>query len=363
MALTEGSYRTLLQGIAPVEITLSGDVECGDPLCYNSGWVVADASTAATSDATFVAGHDGSSGDSITAYKSAILGNFTSGTAGGFVYLSDTAGDYTETAGTITMAVGQVLSSTSITVDPSGTSTGGISFNGTFLNDVIDFTGVTIDHTGSGGPCFIRAGAYGTPVTNADEDQSGFIRMYGQTSANGSSYDRGIFVCLKTTGLKGIFPVAGLAEVLAQTGAGPSKVQAAQFICHMNSATAKLATLGGDATAGMYAAWLKVTSNTGSVCSAGSRVASVWLDNQMNGTVSGEEYTIFSTTGGSVPDAWAAFETSSSGWSQFLYFDSTCSAVQPVVTSGCNVSGAGGSEAYLKVLLNATQYGIPLIAI
>ena len=38
-------------------------------------------------------------------------------------------------------------------------------------------------------------------------------------------------------------------------------------------------------------------------------------------------------------------------------------AKEPFVASGCNVSGAGASEAYLKVSVNGTQYGIPLIAI
>jgi len=144
---------------------------------------------------------------------------------------------------------------------------------------------------------------------------------------------------------------------------GPNKVQAGQFISHLNSSTALLATLGGDTTAGMYGIWAKVCSEVGAVASNGSRVAAVWVDNQMSGTVSGEEYSIFATTGASVPDAFIGFETSSSGWSQFLYFDATMAATQPVVTSGCNVSGAGASEAYLKVLLDGTQYGIPLIAI
>uniref|UniRef100_A0A6M3IGA3 Uncharacterized protein n=1 Tax=viral metagenome TaxID=1070528 RepID=A0A6M3IGA3_9ZZZZ len=227
---------------------------------------------------------------------------------------------------------------------PDGT----VSFNGTFTDDCLDFTSVAINHTGSNGPCLIRAGTYASPVSNADEDQSGMIRLYSTTSAGGTSYDRGVFACCKTTNTKGVFPVAGLAEVNAiASGTGPNKVQAGQFIAHLNDATALLATMGGDATAGMYGTWNKITSEVGSVASAGSRAAAVWVDNQMNGTVSGEEYGIFSTTGGSVPDAWAAFETTSSGWAQLFYFDETAYDQAPI------------SGTSLKVLVNASQYYLP----
>jgi len=235
-----------------------------------------------------------------------------------------------------------------------------LDFSGAYTEDVIDFSGVTINSTGSNGPGLIRAGTYATPIANADEDQSGFMRLYGETSANGSSYDRGIFVCLKTTGLKGIFPIAGLAEVLAQSGAGPSKAQAAQFITMLQEATSKLATLGGDATAGMYAAWLKVGSVSGAVASAGSRVAAVWLDNQMNGTVSGEEYAAFITCGGSKVDAVFGFETTSSGWTSLFYFDETAYDQDPVVSGDAT---GGNKDYHLRVNLNGTMYGIQLYAL
>jgi len=245
-----------------------------------------------------------------------------------------------------------------------GTCTTGIDFTGTYTGNCIDFTDVTIDHTGSNGPCLIRAGTYASPLANADEDQSGLIRLYMETSADGTSYDRGIFVCLKTTGIKGIFPISGLAEVLAQSGNGPSKVQACQFIAHLNSPTAKLAALGGDSAAGMYGGWFKITANEGATTAAGSRAAPIWLDNQLYGAninASMEEYTIFSRTGGSQPKAWAGFETTSSGWDQLLYFDETMAAAEPFVATGCTI--AEGDSPYLKVLVNATQYGIPLVAI
>jgi len=246
--------------------------------------------------------------------------------------------------------------SNTVTPITIGTCATGIDFTGTFTGNAIDFSDSTHVPTGSNGPCLIRAGTYATPITNTSEGQSGLVRLYMSTSADGSSYDRGVFVCLKTTGIKGIFPVSGLAEVLEQSGAGPTKAQAAQFIAGLHTATSKLATIGADTTAGMYGAWLKVYSIVGSEASSGSRVAAVWLDNQMCGTVSGEEYSIFSTTGGTKPDAWAAFETTSSGWTNFLYFDETAYDQLPIVSA----EPTGSTKKYLAVSLDGTAYGIPL---
>jgi hypothetical protein len=228
----------------------------------------------------------------------------------------------------------------------------GIDFVGTYTGNAIDFSNATIAPAGSNGPCFIRLGTYASPYDyGADEDQSGVIRIYTTTEAGGTSYDRGVFVCTKTTNTKGVFPISGLAEVNdIASGNGPTKVQAGQFIAHLNSATAKLAALGGDSTAGMYGLWAKITANSGATTASGSRAAPIWLDNQLYGAninAGMEEYAIFSTTGGSVPHAWAGFETTSSGWAQLLYFDETAYDQEPV------------SGTSLKVLVNATQYYLP----
>jgi len=239
-----------------------------------------------------------------------------------------------------------------------GTVATGISFTGTYTGNVIDFTSATIAPTGSAGPCFIRAGAYGSPINlGADEDQSGMIRMYVTTSAGGTSYDRGLFMFCETTGTKGIMPVAGLAEVGA--GGAPIAVYPAQFIAHLNSATASLGANGR-----MFGGWFKVTANEGATIPSTAIVAPLWVDNQLYGSnISGsvQEYGIWFTAGGTVPLAVMGFETTSSGWDQLIYFDETMAAVEPFVATGCNVTVA--SVPYLKVLINATQYGIPLIAI
>jgi len=237
-----------------------------------------------------------------------------------------------------------------------------LKLTGGLNRDTIDLSGVTYVPTGSNGPCLIRAGTYANPLAITKEAQSGLIRLYAETNADGTSYDRGVFVCLKTTGKKNIFPIAGLAEVLAQASTGPTAVMAAQFICHLNSATAKLAT-SASATDGMFAAWLKITANDGATVSTAARVAPLWLDNQLYGANASNalEYTIYNTTGGSVPKAWAAFSTSGAGWAQLLYFDATMATVVPFVATGCSVTVA--TVPYLKVLIGTQQYGIPLIAI
>jgi len=208
----------------------------------------------------------------------------------------------------------------------------------------------------------ISAGSYASKLAHAGNE----MITLAATGSTASTFYLGIGSYITVTGEDSWgFPLCTLVESTDTTGV--SKLQGMQSMAFLGtvggSEAAHLKTLGGDATAGMYAGWFKVGANSNCVCDSGSRVAAIWVDNQMSGTVSGEEYGIFATTGASVPDAFIGFETSSSGWSQLFYFDSTMASTQPVVTSGCNVSGAGASEAYLKVLVDTTQYGIPLIAI
>ncbi len=235
-----------------------------------------------------------------------------------------------------------------------GSCVTGIDLAGTYTGNAIDLSNATIDHTGSSGPCLIRAGTYAAPVTNADEDQSGMIRLYSETSANGSSYDRGIFVCCKTTGLKNIFPIAGLAEVLAQSGAGPDDVCAGQFISHLFTSTSKLASGGF----GMFGTWNKITSVTGSTTASSTVVAPVWVDNQMNGTVSGEEYGLFCTTGGTRPNGLIGLETTSSGYDQLIYADSTFDSGAGTCIETASVPGT--QDARIRVWYDGLQYYIPL---
>ena len=243
----------------------------------------------------------------------------------------------------------------------TGVSTG-LDMQGAYTNAAIDLTDVTLNHSGSSGPVMIRAGTYGSPVSSSDPHQSGMIRLYGSNDAatdDGTGfYDRGLFAYLRTDKAKGIFPVAGLAEVRTTAGDGPVAVMASQFIAGLHTADSKLAATAS-VTDGMFGSWLKVYSVTGSVAAATSRVAPVWLDNQMSGTVSGEEYAAFITSGGSKVDAVFGFETSSVGWTNLMYFDETAYDQDPVVAG----DATGGSKDYgLRVSINGTAYLIQLYA-
>ena len=239
----------------------------------------------------------------------------------------------------------------------------GLSFTGAYTNSALNFTNVTLDHSGASGPVMMRAGTYASPVSSSDPHQSGMIRLYGTNSAitdDGTGfYDRGIFVYNRITGNKSAFPIAGLVEVRdVGSEAGPVAVQAAQFIVGLHTSTAKLAAAAG-ATDGMFGSWNKVYSVTGSVAAATSRVAPIWLDNQMSGTVSGEEYGIFATTGGTRPDAFIGFETTSSGYNQFIIFDETFNSSAGTMVTTDSVPG-GNQDARIKVMYNGTQYYLAL---
>jgi hypothetical protein len=238
-----------------------------------------------------------------------------------------------------------------------------ISLQGTYTSDVIDLSGVTYIPTGSAGPCLLRAGTYDIPLANSSADQSGLIRLYMQTSGNGASYDRAIFSCLKTTGTKGAISTAGLVELLATGGAGPMNVKGCEFIVDLHATGAKL-----PASAIAYGGWFKVTAIDGATIDATAKVAPLWLDNQLYGANASGclEYTIWNTTGGTVPKAWAGFGTTSAGWANLLYFDATMAAQAPIVTSfagnGAWVPGNKGTFTQcgqLKILIGTNQYYIP----
>lgn len=246
------------------------------------------------------------------------------------------------------------MATTGIYIGGDGTT--GIVFAGDYVSHVLDFSDVT---QAAGDISLIRAGNYttGEELDVAGEDQYGMLRFYLSTDDDGTSYNRGIFVCLKTAGTKNIFPISGLAEVLADD-IGPAKAQAAQFIAGLHEDGSKLSAPGEVACPGMFGAWLKVYSVVDSIAASGSMVAPVWIDNQMCGTVSGEEYGIFATTGGTRPDGFIGFETSSSGYDQFIYADTSFDA--GAGTCFETSAGPASQTARIKVWYDSSQYYILL---
>lgn len=244
-------------------------------------------------------------------------------------------------------------------IDFTGAMTNSIKFSNTNSGDIISFSGITWvpNSDGSAGNCLIRAGTYVSPITNSSTYQSGMIRLYGQTSGTGTSYDRAIFACLKTTGTKNVIPIAGLVEILASTGSGVTNCKACEFIVDLHS-TSSLAA----ATATLHAGWFKITAIDGATITSGAIASPLWVDNQLYGAniAPVTEYGLYCTTGGSKPKAFLGFNTTSSGYSNFIHFDSTY-ASNYMLTSG-DIDG-GTASYYLKVSINGTAYGIQIYTI
>jgi len=117
MAFTDNpDGRIILAGYLPVQITLSGTVRTGDLVGYNSGWKQADANNSIYAE--LVAGQHGSSGKKITCYRMARVGGITTGTAGNVLYLSDTTGEYSASAGTVSQRVGFELGNGEMLIEP-----------------------------------------------------------------------------------------------------------------------------------------------------------------------------------------------------------------------------------------------------
>ena len=226
-----------------------------------------------------------------------------------------------------------------------------ISFAGALgtADHVIDFSGITPPS----GKNLIRAGSYSSPLAYPAAS-GGLLQMYYSQDA-----DTGVDVCTffygVTTGQAGALGCTALVESNAATP-GPKTLEGGQFMAGLRSG-AYLATASGDATAGMYGAWLKVYAAADSVASSGCKVAAIWLDNQMSCTVSGEEYAAYITTGGSVPDAVFGFNTSSSGWASMFNFDSTMVGKAPLSSLACANTA---SDSSILIKINGSTKYIPV---
>jgi len=232
------------------------------------------------------------------------------------------------------------------------TMTGDLDFSGANTTHAINFDAATLSKT------LIGAGSYSSPM-----DQSCTTGLAGFTSTSDDAdswrYSAGLYIKGTGSGTK----VLGLGLQSEYNGlVGADRLFGMNSIAYLGGGgeAAKLLTLGGDGTAGMYAGWFKVTAPVAAVVDSGSRVAALWIDNQMNCVCNGEEYAAFITCGGSKVDAVFGFETTSSGWTSLFYFDETAYDQDPVVSG----DATGGNKGYhLRVNLNGTMYGIQLYAL
>jgi len=119
-----GTGRIIEQGEGLVKITLAEACKAGDILGYSSGWKRALATTGTAIQGRLVAGEDGASGDVITAYRRAVVGDYSGGTAGNPVYVAEGT-DYGEiietkptTSGDCDTVIGYMVSGTVAALEP-----------------------------------------------------------------------------------------------------------------------------------------------------------------------------------------------------------------------------------------------------
>ncbi len=251
----------------------------------------------------------------------------------------------------------KISDSASTTGIAIGSCTTGLSLAGTYSGKAISLTGTFSDHAIYIAPAAtlgtknaFRVGSWGSEA--AYTAGAGLFRMYGNIST-GTDATVMMFLRSLNTSLADNFAVQIYADSDATTP-GPANVHAADFYAVVNDG--KYIKLGTNLYDGLIATWHKVTAPVGA--HVDGNAFAIFLDNQINTTVGGVEAAILSMTGGSKPDSWAYFKTTSSGYDQLLYFDSTFNSG----AGSCVTTDAvpGTQDARVKVYYNGAQYYIAL---
>ena len=210
---------------------------------------------------------------------------------------------------------------------------------------VLDFSSVTV-----------AAGANVIRGVGLDlEDVTGYLCFEGNTTTGfrySSYWQQSTDGDAKILGL-GVFP-----QIIS--GGASDRMQSLSTVMSVESG-GTLEDRNGDATAGAHCVWAKFGMDlSNATFESGARVAPIWSDIQVNnGDISGEEsYHFFASAGGSRARAMLRIEGHSV---YFLESDSTLDDRMAVSTGYADTQSATPS-GYLKVNLNGTIYGIPLMA-
>lgn len=254
--------------------------------------------------------------------------------------------------------VGDLTAVGSITTDSTlvqaGTMANGISMTGTYSDHVIDIQPAAT----MGDNKAIYIGTWGSEAEM--NDGGGLFRIYGKVGSGGTA-TANIFVRTLSESTTPPISAQFYSDVdAADSASAPNTMDGIDVFALVNDGKyfAAPANDSLDMLQGMRAGWFKVGAGTTS--NIYGNVATIWVDNQLNCTPTGNEYSIFSTTGGSKPDAWAGFETTSSGWSYLFSFDKTAYDQDPV---GSGDISTGSADYYLKVDINGVAYGLQLHAL
>ena len=223
MSFADISVKTLLVGEGEARITLAGAVKTGDLVGVNAtnGWVKAQGASTAVK-AQFVAGEAGASGGKITVFRRALLRaayGAVAGEIGDPLYLGDTAGSVSTSAGSITQVVGYIASATDIVLEVpyplEGAAAGWLTLDGVL---------------------YMAAGTYETPAVNTagGTGQVEFHSLWTKmTHATARGY--GHRVSLELTGVSSRTSNAGRFELWlsapsGQTQGGGAAIHAAAYL-------------------------------------------------------------------------------------------------------------------------------------
>lgn len=177
------------EGLQEVSLKAATTCQAGDLIGYNSGWVLADAN--GVYDALFVATatQPTAAGKVVVAEKCKIdFGSTCTATANDLVYASDTAGDYSASAGTSIQVVGRMITAQIAYVEPQKYGVGTVGIPVTAVGQL---TGIALAATETAGSFNI----------NLDADM---LDLIGETTNNETETTEGVFqVCLPSNYLPG----------------------------------------------------------------------------------------------------------------------------------------------------------------
>ena len=243
-----------------------------------------------------------------------------------------------------------------------GTIGTGISQTGTFSSHGINLGGAYSGHaiyypaTASlaTNKRILRFGDYGTeiPVVGGQGIIRTYCKVNSGTGATALQFHWGFTENTSS-------PIGSQMQIESQAGTpGPTGICGHDFL--VGIASTKYLAASATEGDGLRATWHKVYASADSVCNGD--VYPVWIDHQMSCAVAGTEASIRVSTGGTRPNAFVWFHTTSSGLDNLLYFDSTMASAAPLGSGSLKDSDGTNikCDKYLINDINGTPYYIPL---
>ena|SRR3990167_3285508 len=271
------------------------------------------------------------------------------------------------TTGLFTDVIAEQVGGSGVTIDGLLIKDKAISISGAVTPNAIEIAGTHSGHvlyihptSVAAGKRAFRIGDFGTEIETAGGE--GLVRTYAKTTTGTGATALQFHWGLNTVAAVDL--IGNQMQYESQVAAVGSETLVGSDIIVGIAAAGFMATTAGDLTKGLIGGRFKVYSDVTSTDSGS--VAALWLDNQMSSAVVETEVSIRNTTGGSVPDAWASFSTTSAGWDNLFLFDATMVGVEPIITSfagngawDANSKGTFTQQGQLKIKIDATEYYIP----